>query len=193
MSPEGANEFLYWSKLLDWRNETLTPNPDLIYYVAFMDPGRDGPIVVDLPPEASRSAGPPAGDTNGAVLADRDRGLGGAVVLGRQTGLSCCRCVRPGSSGGLGSDRLHDLPRGDLAYPRSWAKNSYPNLTYFSEVDRAATSPPGRSRSSSPPRCEPPSGQCADDAVVFGSPKKDVQSRHRPLISSSSRISKTSI
>jgi hypothetical protein len=39
MSPEGANEFLYWSKLLDWRNETLTPNPDLIYYMAFMDPG----------------------------------------------------------------------------------------------------------------------------------------------------------
>src|SRR4029453_385202 len=61
MSPEGANEFLYWSKLLDWRNETLTPNPDLIYYMAFMDPGRDGPIGVDLPPEASRSAGPPPG------------------------------------------------------------------------------------------------------------------------------------
>jgi hypothetical protein len=50
MAPEGRNEFLYWSGLLDWRNQTLTPNPDLIYYMAFMDPGRDGPIVVDIPP-----------------------------------------------------------------------------------------------------------------------------------------------
>ncbi|MFC5791705.1 DUF1254 domain-containing protein [Agromyces tardus] len=50
MAGEGRTEFVYWSKLLDWRNQTLTPNPDLIYYMAFMDPGRDGPIVVDIPP-----------------------------------------------------------------------------------------------------------------------------------------------
>ena len=50
LSPDGKNEFLYWSGLLDWRNQTLTPNPDLIYYMAFMDPGRDGPIVVEIPP-----------------------------------------------------------------------------------------------------------------------------------------------
>jgi hypothetical protein len=50
LSPDGKNEFLYWSGLLDWRNQTLTPNPDLIYYMAFMDPGRDGPVVVDIPP-----------------------------------------------------------------------------------------------------------------------------------------------
>ncbi|MFE6861564.1 DUF1214 domain-containing protein [Nocardia sp. NPDC057668] len=50
MAPDRKIEFLYWSKLLDWRNQTLTPNPDLIYYMAFMDPGRDGPIVVDIPP-----------------------------------------------------------------------------------------------------------------------------------------------
>ncbi|MFC4606200.1 DUF1214 domain-containing protein [Rhodococcus kronopolitis] len=50
MSPGGDIEFVYWSTLPDWRNQTLTPNPDLIYYMAFMDPGRDGPIVVDIPP-----------------------------------------------------------------------------------------------------------------------------------------------
>ncbi|MFF0488578.1 DUF1254 domain-containing protein [Nocardia sp. NPDC004068] len=50
MEPRGAIEFLYWSKLLDWRNQTLTPNPDLIYYMAFLDVGRDGPIVVEIPP-----------------------------------------------------------------------------------------------------------------------------------------------
>ncbi|GAB7518309.1 hypothetical protein TSUKUMMB_31890 [Rhodococcus sp. no. 34] len=31
MAPEGRNEFLFWSGLLDWKNQTLTPNPDLIY------------------------------------------------------------------------------------------------------------------------------------------------------------------
>jgi hypothetical protein len=50
LAPDGKNEFLYWSRRLDWRNQTLTPNPDLIYYMAFMDPGRDGPVVVDIPP-----------------------------------------------------------------------------------------------------------------------------------------------
>ena len=46
MSPDGSNEFLYWSRLLDWQNQTLTPNPDLIYYMAFMDPGADGPVPI---------------------------------------------------------------------------------------------------------------------------------------------------
>ncbi|MCS5721763.1 DUF1254 domain-containing protein [Herbiconiux sp. CPCC 203407] len=50
MSPDGGNEFLYWSGLLDWRNQTLTPNPDLLYYMAFMDPGADGPLVLEIPP-----------------------------------------------------------------------------------------------------------------------------------------------
>ncbi|RDV44962.1 hypothetical protein DOE76_09495 [Leifsonia sp. ku-ls] len=50
MAPAGGNGFVYWSKLLDDSNQTLTPNPDLIYYMAFMDPGADGPIVVDIPP-----------------------------------------------------------------------------------------------------------------------------------------------
>ena len=50
MAPDGDNGFVYWSTLLDWRNQTLTPNPDLIYYMAFMDSGADGPIVVDIPP-----------------------------------------------------------------------------------------------------------------------------------------------
>lgn len=54
MAPEGANAFLYWSQLLDWRNQTLTPNPDLIYYMAFIDLGRDGPVVVDIPPGSDR-------------------------------------------------------------------------------------------------------------------------------------------
>lgn len=50
MAPDGGTSFVYWSGLLDWRNQTLTPNPDLIYYMAFLDPGADGPLVLDIPP-----------------------------------------------------------------------------------------------------------------------------------------------
>lgn len=45
-----SNEFVYWSQLLDWRNQTLTPNPDLIYYMAFFDT-HEGPVVFDIPGE----------------------------------------------------------------------------------------------------------------------------------------------
>ncbi|CDZ68140.1 Hypothetical protein, partial CDS, partial [Neorhizobium galegae bv. orientalis] len=43
------NQILYWSKPLDWHNQTLTPNPDAIYLMAFTDT-RDGPIVIEVPP-----------------------------------------------------------------------------------------------------------------------------------------------
>lgn len=50
-----SNEFVYWSGLLDWRNQTLTPNPDLIYYMAFFDT-HDGPVVVEIPAESDGQA-----------------------------------------------------------------------------------------------------------------------------------------
>lgn len=49
MGGDNRNKFMYWSKLLDWRNQTLTPNPDLIYYMTFIDTKIDGPIVFDIP------------------------------------------------------------------------------------------------------------------------------------------------
>ena len=33
----GFNQVLYWSKLLDWKNQTLTPNPDVIYVMPFFN------------------------------------------------------------------------------------------------------------------------------------------------------------
>ncbi|WP_236695332.1 DUF1254 domain-containing protein [Mycolicibacterium chubuense] len=44
----GANEVLFWSHLPDWRNQTLTPNPDTIYFMPFFDTTR-GPVVVEIP------------------------------------------------------------------------------------------------------------------------------------------------
>jgi hypothetical protein len=37
--------------------------------------------------------------------------------------------------------------------PRSWAEQAYPNLIHYNKVDRAGTSPPGSSRSCTPPSC----------------------------------------
>lgn len=43
-----VGQVIYWGRPLDWRNQTLTPNPDTLYFMVFFDT-RDGPIVLDLP------------------------------------------------------------------------------------------------------------------------------------------------
>ncbi|HEY0723057.1 MAG TPA: DUF1254 domain-containing protein, partial [Pyrinomonadaceae bacterium] len=40
---------IYWGRPLDSKNQTLTPNPDALYFIAFYNT-KDGPIVLDLPP-----------------------------------------------------------------------------------------------------------------------------------------------
>src|SRR5260370_34471456 len=42
-----VNEVVYWGRPLDAHNQTLTPNPDAIYFMAFFNT-KDGPIVLDL-------------------------------------------------------------------------------------------------------------------------------------------------
>ena len=37
------NQIVYWSKLLDWKNQTLTPNPNSIYLMPFFDTAAAGP------------------------------------------------------------------------------------------------------------------------------------------------------
>jgi hypothetical protein len=44
-----VGEVIYWGRPLDWHNQTLTPNPDALYFMVFFD-SKDGPIVLDLPP-----------------------------------------------------------------------------------------------------------------------------------------------
>ena len=41
------NQIVYWSQLLDWKNQTLTPNPDTIYLMPFFTT-RDGPVVMEI-------------------------------------------------------------------------------------------------------------------------------------------------
>ena len=46
----GSNEIVYWSKLSDWKNQTLTPNPDAVYFMPFFDTKDVGPMVIEIPP-----------------------------------------------------------------------------------------------------------------------------------------------
>jgi hypothetical protein len=45
-----VNAILYWSRPLDWKNQTLTPNPDSIYLMAFYNTKDVGPVVIEVPP-----------------------------------------------------------------------------------------------------------------------------------------------
>jgi len=49
-TPAKVNEVVYWGKPLDWHNQTLTPNPDTLYFMAFFNTKDAGPIVLDIPP-----------------------------------------------------------------------------------------------------------------------------------------------
>ena len=79
------NQIVYWSRLLDWRNQTLTPNPDVIYLMAFFNT-KDGPVVIEIPPADG-------GVINGSIMdpwqaaledvgpAGADKGAGGKYLI----------------------------------------------------------------------------------------------------------------
>jgi hypothetical protein len=81
-----VNQFIYWGRPLDHRNQTLTPNPDAIYFMTFFDT-KDGPILLEVPP------GDAQGSLNGNIvtvwqtsledvgLLGVDKGAGGKFVI----------------------------------------------------------------------------------------------------------------
>src|SRR5215471_7958208 len=44
-----VGQAIYWGRPLDSKNQTLTPNPDALYFMVFFNT-KDGPVVLDLPP-----------------------------------------------------------------------------------------------------------------------------------------------
>lgn len=44
------NQVIYWGRPLDWHNQTLTPNPDTLYFMTFLNTKEAGPIVIEVPP-----------------------------------------------------------------------------------------------------------------------------------------------
>src|SRR5215510_9025337 len=43
------NQVLFWSRLPDWMNQTLTPNPDTTYFFPLYNT-QSGPVVLEIPP-----------------------------------------------------------------------------------------------------------------------------------------------
>jgi hypothetical protein len=80
------NQIVYWSRLPDWKNQTLTPNPDVIYVMPFFNTKDAGPMVLEIPPAND-------GVINGTVmdawqvpledvgLAGVDKGKGGKYLI----------------------------------------------------------------------------------------------------------------
>lgn len=50
------NEIVYWSRPADWHNQTLTPNPDAIYFMVFFNTKDVGPVVIEVPPAKGGSS-----------------------------------------------------------------------------------------------------------------------------------------
>lgn len=44
------NQITIWPGLLDWKNQTITPNPDVIYVMPFVNTKDVGPMVLEIPP-----------------------------------------------------------------------------------------------------------------------------------------------
>jgi len=86
-TPGKVNQFIYWGRPLDWKNQTLTPNPDTLYFMAFFDTKDAGPMVFEIPP------GDEHGSLNGNIvtvwqtsledvgLLGIDQGAGGKFVI----------------------------------------------------------------------------------------------------------------
>jgi hypothetical protein len=42
------NDIIFWSRPANWKNQTLTPNPDSIYFMSLWNV-KDGPVAIDIP------------------------------------------------------------------------------------------------------------------------------------------------
>jgi hypothetical protein len=81
-----ANQIVYWSRLPDWKNQTLTPNPDAIYLMPFTNTKDVGPVVIEIPPADEGSITGTIMDAWQMPLADVgpagvDAGKGGKYVV----------------------------------------------------------------------------------------------------------------
>jgi len=80
------NQVVYWSRLPDWRNQTLTPNPDVIYVFPFFDTKDVGPMVMEIPPAGDGSITGSVDDAWQSALEDvgpagLDKGRGGKYLI----------------------------------------------------------------------------------------------------------------
>ena len=78
-TPGKVGQVIYWGRPLDWHNQTLTPNPDALYFLVFFNT-KDGPVVLDLPPADNN------GSFNGNIVTVWQMPLEDAGLLGYDKG-----------------------------------------------------------------------------------------------------------
>jgi len=83
---EGSNKIVYWSRLFDWKNQTLTPNPDSIYFMPFFNTKDVGAVVLEVPPAGDGSITGSIDDCWQSALEDvgpagMDKGKGGKYLI----------------------------------------------------------------------------------------------------------------
>jgi hypothetical protein len=52
----GFNQVVYWSRPINWKDQTLTPNPDTIYLNPYYNTKDVGPIVLEIPPASDEGS-----------------------------------------------------------------------------------------------------------------------------------------
>lgn len=81
-----VNQIAYMPRLQNWRNQTLTPNPDLVYFIPFIDTKHVGPMVLEIPPADEGSITGTVTDWWQSALEDvgpagADKGEGGKYLI----------------------------------------------------------------------------------------------------------------
>jgi hypothetical protein len=81
-----CNQIAYWSRLPDWKIQTLTPNPDAIYITPFTNTADVGPVVLEIPPADEGSITGTVMDVWQCALEDVgpagvDKGQGGKYLI----------------------------------------------------------------------------------------------------------------
>ena len=80
------NQVVYWSRLPDWKNQTLTPNPDVLYFFPFINTKDVGPVVLEIPPAGDGSITGSVDDCWQTAIEDVgpagvDKGKGGKYLI----------------------------------------------------------------------------------------------------------------
>ncbi|EJT01975.1 hypothetical protein RCCGE510_25771 (plasmid) [Rhizobium sp. CCGE 510] len=78
-TPGKVGQVIYWGRPLDWHNQTLTPNPDALYFMVFFTT-KDGPVVLELPPAEAKAS------FNGNIVTAWQLPLEDAGLLGIDAG-----------------------------------------------------------------------------------------------------------
>ncbi len=81
-----ANQVVFWSRPVGWKNQTLTPNPDTIYFMPFFDTTDVGPMVMEIPPADSGAIVGSVDDCWQTAIEDVgvagvDKGAGGRYLI----------------------------------------------------------------------------------------------------------------